>query len=180
MPGKLEVCTRSVSQRPRYAPGQLLTAEDLQLAQDYHAGKVRQLTRVVFGVGVVEGLGISTSGSQVTVSSGVAVDGMGRLLELSEACQFASPAGGAAWNVFIGMEEVTGDPQPSMIGGLETVTGSSPRRIQEVIKLWIEAAAAKPGAPSTGAVWLGKIQAGRKRGRSVAGKRKQAARKRKR
>lgn len=180
MPEKLEVCTRSVSQRPRYAAGQLLTAEDLQLAQDYHAAKLRQLTRVVLGVGVVEGLGISRAGSRVTVRPGVAVDGMGRLLELAEACQFAVPAGAAVWNVFIGMEEVAGDPQPNMVGGLETITGSSPHRIQEVIKLWIEAAAAKASAPATGAIWLGKIRAGSKRRGSMAGGHKKARRKRKR
>lgn len=92
------VCTRPGAKRPNYFAGRLLTAEDLQREQDYHLDKLRQLVRTILGVGIVDGLKVSSAGPKVTVSPGVAMDPTGRLIELPESCQFDLPAGGGAWN----------------------------------------------------------------------------------
>lgn len=165
MSGKQEVWSRSGPKRPNYFIGKLLTAEDLQREQEYHLDKLRQLTRVVLGVGVVDGLRLSSRGQQVTISAGVAVDGAGRVLELPESCRFQLPAGAAAWNVFIGLNEVPCDPQPVIPGNIETDTQAVFGKIQEITRVWIEEATAKPGETVTaGAVWLGMIRVRKQQG----------------
>ena len=164
MSRKVQICVRHGAKRPNYFAGKLLTAADLQAEQNYHASKLRELTRAVLGVGIIAGLAVSRSGSRVTVESGTAVDGNGRLLELPAPCQFDLPSTAAAWDVFLGAGDIPGDPLPDM-GPEETmVTGKRHGSIQEVTTLWIAAASSSAPTPVTAeAVWLARIAAGRGR-----------------
>jgi len=63
--------------RPRFFAGQLLTEDDLQLLTSYVSGKFRYRNRMLFGSGVVNGLGVfcdPCGGSKVSVDPGYALD----------------------------------------------------------------------------------------------------------
>jgi hypothetical protein len=69
-------------ERLRYFSGRLLTAEDLQLEQDYWRRKIQLHNRFEIGRGVVWGLGVTTlsttAGHGISVSPGFAIDAQGR------------------------------------------------------------------------------------------------------
>jgi len=66
-------------QRNRYYAGKLLTSSDFVAEQDYFNNKGRFLNSVMYGSGVVCGLGvISLDDLSILVESGVAIDGLGR------------------------------------------------------------------------------------------------------
>jgi len=70
-------------ERNRYYVGKLLTSVDFAAEQMYHNNKRRFLNRLMFGPGVVCGLGvINLDDLSVMVESGVAVDGLGREIVL--------------------------------------------------------------------------------------------------
>jgi hypothetical protein len=70
--------------RLHYFSGQSLSPEDLQAEQDYHR-EMRYLHNRLLGQGVVSGLDVTAGdGSSVTVSPGLAIDGYGRELVLSD------------------------------------------------------------------------------------------------
>jgi hypothetical protein len=174
MSGKREVWSRSGPQRLNYFYGRLLNAEDFQMEQEYHRDKLRQLTRVVLGIGVVEGLRVSCTGRQVTVSAGVAVDSLGRLMELYAPCRFALPVGVAAWHVYIGMEEVLCGPQLAPLPDAGEDKGTGFGRIEEVTKVWVEEVTARSDTVATAAVWLGLVRARKVRAQGAGGGRKKA------
>jgi hypothetical protein len=60
--------------RLNYFSGRILTAADFQLEQQYHIEKHKLHNRSIHGWGVVSGLKVSTSGSNVQVSPGLALD----------------------------------------------------------------------------------------------------------
>jgi hypothetical protein len=69
--------------RPRFSPGQLLTAKDLQLEQNYHREKLRRHNRALLGAGIVAGLEVSVGATadapdgRIHVAPGFAIDGCG-------------------------------------------------------------------------------------------------------
>lgn len=66
-------------ERNRYYVGKLLTSADFQAEQTYGSSKRRFLNEMMFGSGIVCGLGVySLDDLTVMVDSGVAVDGCGR------------------------------------------------------------------------------------------------------
>ncbi len=66
-------------QRNRYYAGKLLTSADFQAEQDYFNNKSRFMNQLMYGSGIVCGLGIiSLDDLSVLVESGVAIDGLGR------------------------------------------------------------------------------------------------------
>lgn len=66
-------------ERNRYYVGKLLTSADFQAEQTYNNHKRRFLNEMMFGSGIVCGLGVySLDDLSVMVDSGVAVDGCGR------------------------------------------------------------------------------------------------------
>ena len=75
-------------QRPRYSPGLLLEDEDLTAGVDYTQNMMRLMMRHLFGCGVVCGLGVEAkltcNGSklEITVGSGLALDGGGNPIHL--------------------------------------------------------------------------------------------------
>ena len=66
-------------ERNRYYPGKMLTSADFQAEQNYHINKVRFLNGLMYGSGVICGLGVfSLDDQSVLVESGAAIDGQGR------------------------------------------------------------------------------------------------------
>ena len=66
-------------ERNRYYPGKMLTSADFQAEQSYHINKVRFLNGLMYGSGVICGLGVfSLDDQSVLIESGAAIDGHGR------------------------------------------------------------------------------------------------------
>lgn len=66
-------------ERNRYYAGKMLTSADFQAEQTYFNNKRRFLNSVMYGAGIVCGLGVfSLDDLSILVESGVAIDGMGR------------------------------------------------------------------------------------------------------
>ncbi len=66
-------------ERNRYYPGKLLTSADFQAEQNYHINKERFVNGLMFGSGVVCGMGVfSLDDISILIESGVAIDGTGR------------------------------------------------------------------------------------------------------
>lgn len=66
-------------ERNRYYVGKLLTSADFQVEQAYNRNKRRFLNQLMFGSGIVCGLGVySLDDQSIMVDSGAAVDGCGR------------------------------------------------------------------------------------------------------
>lgn len=66
-------------ERNRYYPGKMLTSADFQAEQDYYINKSRFMNSLMYGAGIVCGLGVfSLDDLSILVESGVAIDGTGR------------------------------------------------------------------------------------------------------
>ena len=66
-------------ERNRYYPGKMLTTADFQAEQDYYINKSRFMNSLMYGAGIVCGLGVvSLDDLSILVESGVAIDGTGR------------------------------------------------------------------------------------------------------
>jgi hypothetical protein len=72
-------CQDGTLTRTRFFAGKLLTADDLAREQDYHRSKHRRHNRLVHGVGIVRGLGVTLEarpgggGPTIVVDPGVAI-----------------------------------------------------------------------------------------------------------
>ncbi len=91
--------------RPRFADGQVLAAADLTAEQTYLIAARRRHLISGHTPGIVSGLEPSLQGGVVTVSPGLAVDGAGRELVVSEAtvarAGAAAPGGGADIGIYV-------------------------------------------------------------------------------
>ncbi|MCR5774432.1 MAG: hypothetical protein K6G42_05050 [Lachnospiraceae bacterium] len=66
-------------ERNRYYPGKMLTSVDFQAEQNYHINKGRFLNGLIYGTGIICGMGVfSLDDLSVLIESGVAIDGSGR------------------------------------------------------------------------------------------------------
>lgn len=66
-------------QRNRYYSGKLLTSADFQAEQDYFNNKSRFMNNMMYGSGVLCGLGVvALDDTSLLIESGVAIDGLGR------------------------------------------------------------------------------------------------------
>ncbi len=66
-------------ERNRYYPGKMLTTADFQAEQNYHINKIRFLNDLMYGSGVICGLGVfSLDDQSILIESGAAIDGCGR------------------------------------------------------------------------------------------------------
>ena len=70
--------------RVRFFPGQVLTAADLAADQEYHRGMRHLHNLHLHGSGTVTGLEVSVTDGCVHVSAGLAVDGLGREIVVTE------------------------------------------------------------------------------------------------
>lgn len=66
-------------ERNRYYPGKMLTSVDFQAEQNYYINKERFLNGLMYGRGIVCGMGVfSLDDQSVLIESGAAIDGSGR------------------------------------------------------------------------------------------------------
>lgn len=80
--------------RPRYYDHQYLRAADLTQAVDYLLSRQNLAARLLRPVGVVSGLALAATGSDVTVREGVAVDVDGSVIVLPEDLRMSLPGDG--------------------------------------------------------------------------------------
>ncbi len=72
-------------ERNRYFYGKLLTVRDFEIEQKYTRSSAQLMHRLVFGAGVVCGLGVSAgSDSALLIESGMAIDYLGRMIVVEE------------------------------------------------------------------------------------------------
>lgn len=119
--------------RLNYFAGTLLSADDLTTEQNYHRDKQRRHNLHCHGVGVVQGLKVSTvqkiSGWRVAIAPGVAIDPAGNEIELCATAQLQLPKSPAAIQVGIRFSERLCSPVPSR--SLPISEGSQPSRAEE-------------------------------------------------
>ena len=66
-------------ERNRYYPGKMLTSADFQAEQNYHINKGRFLNSLMYGQGIICGMGVfSLDDQSILIESGAAIDGSGR------------------------------------------------------------------------------------------------------
>ncbi len=71
--------------RVNYFAGQILTTDDLGTEQTYHRGRLAMALRHLAGFGTVAGLRVTaTPEGEVRVAPGLAIDALGRLIELRQ------------------------------------------------------------------------------------------------
>jgi hypothetical protein len=108
--------------RPSFFDGQLLTAADLRREQDYQDQRRHLLNLATVGAGVVTGLAVSVDpdGTGITVSPGLAVDGLGReiIVPADVRVPWATPDGAAPrrWGAVIELVLEPTDPVPTTDG----------------------------------------------------------------
>lgn len=75
-----------INKRVRYFTGQFLQQEDFTDEQNYHIGQQRHHNKRMHTWGIVEGLDVTANigATQITVSTGTAIDGEGRQIILTE------------------------------------------------------------------------------------------------
>jgi hypothetical protein len=85
--------TLDTRDRLSFATGQMLSADDFQAEQGYHRGRLARALLALHGSGTVAGLHVdrtaatATAPEQLTVQPGIAIDRLGRLIELPrQAC----------------------------------------------------------------------------------------------
>jgi hypothetical protein len=119
--------------RLNYFAGQLLSADDLTSEQNYHRDKRRRHNLHCHGVGIVEGLKVSTlcknSSWRVVIGPGVAIDPAGNEIELCATAQLPLPKTPAAIQVGIRFSERLSAPVPSLSDPM--LQGSQPSRVEE-------------------------------------------------
>jgi hypothetical protein len=132
--------------RNRYFAGQLLTAQDLQVEQDYVRARLRRHNRELHGVGVVRGLQISVrpdgggAGEQVIVQPGVAIAPDGEDIEVCAEASASLPKIGSQLFVMLSHAERLTHPTVAPDGGPVQFT-----RVEESFALQVEAAVGENG-----------------------------------
>jgi hypothetical protein len=145
------------AKRPRYFAGRLLTPADLELEQQYVDGQLRHLTRAALGTGIIDGLVVSASANAVAVSPGLAVDPLGRLVELSDTCTASLPASTGAWDVFVAIDQEPCDLRPAI--GPEPDPLNEPGALRDVVRVYLHDTLPFAERMDEGsAVWLGRVR----------------------
>src|SRR6266700_3193786 len=81
----------AVDKRVRFFDGQFLQDQDFIDEQKYHLDRERRLSRLLRVTGIAEGLSVVPKVNQVTVTPGMAVDGLGRHLVVAADLVVALP-----------------------------------------------------------------------------------------
>ena len=74
--------TSPLAERLAYFAGRLLGPDDLGAEQTYHRGRLALALRALVGHGTVAGLRVTAADGRVHVAPGVAIDCLGRLIEV--------------------------------------------------------------------------------------------------
>ena len=108
--GKGQAQSRALERNWYYA-GRLLTAQDLQLEQDYIRRRLRRHNRELHGVGIVRGLQVSVrpqaggTGDQVVVQPGFAIAPDGEEIEVRSEASANLPQTGSQLSVMLSQAE---------------------------------------------------------------------------
>jgi hypothetical protein len=123
--------------RPRYFTGQLLSAADFELEQQYLIRKRYLHNRALHGSGVVTGLTVTvaTSGAAIVVEPGLALDRQGRELELRDTVglEIGNPDG----SCYVIIEYTERETDPVILPGNTPQTVAS--RVEEGIVIRLSA-----------------------------------------
>jgi hypothetical protein len=121
------------ARRLNYFAGQLLSVDDFITEQNYHRDKQRRHNLHCHGVGVVEGLKVSTvrktSGWRVTIGPGVAIDRAGNEIELCTTAELPLAKASTAFQVGIRFTERLCAPAPTLSDPM--LSASQPSRAEE-------------------------------------------------
>jgi hypothetical protein len=132
-----------VLKRNNYFFGKLLTSADFQAEQNYFINKQRLINRMLFGMGVVSGLEVTTDKSAgiIRLSEGFALDGYGReiVLTIQMMCnlnqKYTPKEVGKTRDLFVWVryDEYMTDPAPA-VGN----TGTGSNMIAEGAKIEVD------------------------------------------
>ncbi len=120
-----------ILRRVRFFSGQLLTAEDFQLEQEYHRERSRLHNRLLHGWGVVDGFDVRSRAGMIIVSPGLAFDPSGDEIILPHDTPLSvapGSKGGPSLYVIARYAEVLTDPVASPGG---TTDGTEFSRVVE-------------------------------------------------
>ena len=138
--------------RLNYFVGEVLSADDFRSEQNYHRDRQRRHNLHCHGVGVVEGLKVSTvrknSGWLVAIGPGVAIDPAGNEIELCATAQFPLPKTPATIQVGIRFSERLSAPVPSLSDPMSQ--GSQPSRVEEGCEVLLESVPVTQGLEGKG------------------------------
>lgn len=98
--------------RNRFFTGKLLTAEDLELEQEYFRERLKRHNRYLHGFGVVFGLEVSKRGSAVVISPGLAIDCLGNEIVVPEPLEQALPGSNVGSTLFLNISYVERETDP--------------------------------------------------------------------
>ncbi|MBM0227716.1 hypothetical protein [Micromonospora sp. ATA51] len=129
--------------RPRYYDYEYLRADDLTQALDYLLARQNLAARLLRPTGVVSGLELTPTGSDVTVGQGVAIDGDGLVVVLPESRRTTLPGDGT-FVVWVEYHEYLSDPRDE---------GGWPRRPGGPRRAWSRSAPPRPPTPRTRWCW---------------------------
>ncbi len=124
------IATLRYLKRNRFFSGKLLTAEDLELEQEYFRERLKRHNRYLHGFGVVFGLEVSKSGGDVVISPGLAIDCQGNEIVVPEPLKLSlpSPGGGSTLFLSVSYVEKETDPLPNPVPNCSEMENS---RIEE-------------------------------------------------
>jgi hypothetical protein len=130
--------------RPNYFTGKLLTAEDLNLEQDYFLDKFRLHNRCLHGYGVVSGLGIAVgdgSSPVMEIEPGCAIDAFGNLIEVTGTVEARlNPREEKnAYYILLRYKECPVDEVPVLLEPCQSGSEpTQPNRIKETFEVYFE------------------------------------------
>jgi hypothetical protein len=106
------IATLRYLKRNRFFSGKLLTAEDLELEQEYFRERLKRHNRYLHGFGVVVGLEVSKRGGNVVITSGLAIDCQGNEIVSPEPLELPLPKTGMGSTLFISISHVEKEIEP--------------------------------------------------------------------
>jgi hypothetical protein len=128
-------CTDATLTRPRYFFGKLIGVDDLNQEQEYLRTKHRRHNRLLHGVGIVSGLGVSLGTEDgepvIVVSPGLAIGPTGEELLVCERVTVRLRADEGARHVTVGLVERPVDPVPALVGPDDAASDTEASRIEE-------------------------------------------------
>lgn len=138
------IATLRYLKRNRFFSGKLLTADDLELEQEYFREKLKRHNRFLHGFGVVFGLEVSRGGSAAVISPGLAIDCQGNEIVVPDPLELSFPSSDFGSAIFLSISciEQETDPVPNAIANCSEMVNS---RIEEGAVAVFEKANANQG-----------------------------------
>ena len=143
-------CPVTPLKRLRYFSGELLTADDFQVEQNYFLEKHRRHNRYLHGFGVVCGLEVSTDGVTLQVDPGLALNCAGEEIPVCAPVTSRLPREGRIAFVRLSYLERETDPVP-VSGGLN---GMEKSRVEEGFEIILAAEDPCRGHHRSDSRWL--------------------------